>query len=170
MALFKQIHILEFFLEQSHKDFIPHVELQTFLGHLHPLLVRKLAAAVAGLLAVHEAHSREDQSPDVPSRGPGFLMVVRETGTNGQVDLESSGWGVEDEFGGSEGVVLVQFEQPEVESACVWALEVVEAEVEFEDVLPCDDGVGYGFFLDACLFLVEAVQGEGFDWHSIRHN
>lgn len=100
-----------------------------------------MAAAVAGLLAVHEADGCEDEGADVPGGGPALLVVVGERGADGDVDVESARGGIEVEFGGCEGVVLVQLQQPEVEAIGVRGFQVVEAEVELEGVLSSNHGV-----------------------------
>lgn len=66
-------------------------------------------AAEARFLTVHEADGGNDECPDVPSRGPSLLMVVSEARADGHVDLESSGWRVEVQFGCFERIILVKF-------------------------------------------------------------
>lgn len=52
-------------------------------------------------------------------------MVVREGCADGHINIEPSRGSVEEEFGGGEGIVLMQLEQPKVKTSGVGALEVV---------------------------------------------
>ena len=124
-----------------------------------------MSAAVAGLFAVHEADGGENESANVPGGCPAFLVVVGEGGADGHVDVEAAGRGVEDEFGGSKGIVFVQFEDSVVVPAAVGSFEVVEAEVELEGVFASDYGVAEGLFIEGGLLLHESLEGEFFSLH-----
>jgi hypothetical protein len=62
--------------------------------------MRKVAAPVARLLAVHEADRCEYEGADVPGGSPALLVIVGEAGADGEVGIEPAGRRVEDEFGG----------------------------------------------------------------------
>ena len=92
-------------------------------------------------------------------------MVVGEGGAYGHIDIEPSGWGVEDEFGSCKGVILVEFDDAVVVASGIGSFEVMEAEVEIEQSLACDNGVGDGLFVESGFFFHQPLHGEFFSLH-----
>ena len=119
-----------------------------------------IPAAVARLLAVHEADSRQDQASHVPGRGPSFLVVVREGGADGQVSLKSAGRRKEEELRRVERIIFMQLEEPVVNTPGVGSIEVMEAEMKVEMALARDQRVGYGLAVEHGLFLHQALHGQ----------
>ena len=83
------------------------VELAALAGKLPPIVLGIGAAAKTGFFGIHEADGGEYECAYVPGGGPAFLVVVGEGGADGEVGVEATGRGVEDEFGCCEGVVLM---------------------------------------------------------------
>ena len=123
-------------------------------------------ATVAGVIAVHEADS-EDEAADVPGRGPVLLVVVGEGGADGRVDLEATVGSVEIQFGGMEGIVLVEFEQAVVHSLREIALHLVETEVEVVGTLPRYHHPCNRVCLQTVLLLPQSGQLHPFSLHDI---
>ena len=86
--------------------------------------------AKARLLRVHEADSGKYQRADVPGRGPAFLVIVCETGTDRSVDFEATRRRVEVELRCPEWIVLIKLQKSVIQPASICSLQSVETEVE----------------------------------------
>ena len=79
-------------------------------GKFLPLLLTKCHAAITRFLAIHKADGGQDKGPNIPSRSPTFLMIVSKGGTNGHIDLKPSRGSIEDKFGRSKRIILMQLQ------------------------------------------------------------
>ena len=85
-------------------------------------------------------------------------MIAGETGANGHVGLESSWPGVEEEFGGSKGVVFMELEEAVVVTTFVGLIEAKDAEIEIEEAVSFDENSGDGLFFKSNLLFLQSFD------------
>ena len=150
--------ISELFFKEAFEVFAFKVPFETFVGVIFsgPESVAETPRSL--LVACHEGNCCHEHGPDVPACGPALLVIVRKGGTDGFVGLEPATGGVEHEFWGFEGIVLVQLQYTPIISVFVAFLKSVDTEVKLKDTFAGDQNVRNRILIQFSLLLLESKK------------
>ena len=85
-------------------------------------------------------------------------MIARETSTDGHIDLESTCFGVEEEFGCSEGIVLMKLEEPIIKTTFIGIIKSIDAKIKVEEALSLDHNTRYRLFIELKLLFLKPLN------------
>lgn len=150
--------ISELFFKEASEVIAFHVPFETFASVIFSSVESVAETPCALLITGHERNCGHEHGSDVPACGPGLLMIVCKGSTDGFVGLEPATGGVEHEFWGLKGIILVQLQYTPIISVFVAILKSVDTEVELKDTFAGDQDVRNRILIQFSLLFLKSKK------------